>query len=175
MHVSFLLPMHRLLLTNPRPIKAYWIYPAPDGSKCFDDGLSMQVSAVFNTFAEIWIASLPLVAVFKLRVDYRQRWSVISLLSLGYFVGMAGVVRTYFIFKLFTTFDLTWWSGPQWICSEVEIDLALVSFLRCLLLIYRAGLTLFKDLCLRRTYKTPSWPHSCPGNWQEKVAIDAGE
>jgi hypothetical protein len=121
----------------------------------------MQVAAVFNTFSETWVASLPLVAVFKLRVDYRQRWTVISLLSLGYFVSMAGIVRTYFIFKLFTTYDLTWWSGPQWICSEVEIDLALVSFFGCLRLIYRTKLTLLKDMCLRRAHKTTSWSHSC--------------
>jgi len=98
----------------------------PDSS-CFNDGLSMQVSAVVNTLAEIWIATIPLIAVFKLHVERSQRWAVISVLSLGYTVGVAGIFRTFFIFKAFTTLDISWWSGPQWICAEVELDLALVS------------------------------------------------
>jgi hypothetical protein len=89
----------------------------------------MEVAAIVNTLSEVWVATMPFIAVFRLRVDYRQRWGVIGLLSLGYLVAVAGIFRTYYIFKLISTYDLTWWSGPQWICSEVEIDLALVSFL----------------------------------------------
>jgi hypothetical protein len=95
-----------------------------------DDGLSMQIAAVMNTFSEVVIAVLPVVAVFRLRVDPRQRWSVIGLLSLSFFVAIAGICRTAFIFKLLKSYDLTWWSSPQWLTSEVEIDMALVSLLK---------------------------------------------
>jgi hypothetical protein len=95
-------------------------------SHCFNDLLSMEVAAVVNTLFEVIIATLPLVAVFKFRVNRNQRWGVIGILSLGYFVAFAGCFRAYYIFKAFITYDLTWFSGPQWICSEIELDLALV-------------------------------------------------
>jgi hypothetical protein len=110
------------------PISAYWEWPPRTDAKCINDGSSMQASAVLNTFSEFVLATLPLLAVFRLNVDRRQRWSVICLLSLGFLVAFAGCFRTFYIWKVLTTYDLTWWSGPQWICSEVEIDLALVSY-----------------------------------------------
>jgi len=87
----------------------------------------MEVAAVVNTFSEVIIAILPVIAVFRLRVDPRQRWSVISLLSLSFLVAITGTFRTAFIFKLLRSYDLTWWSTPQWLTSEIEIDMALVS------------------------------------------------
>jgi uncharacterized protein YraI len=87
----------------------------------------MEVAAVLNTVSEFVIAVLPIFAIFGLRVDPRQRWSVIGLLSLGFFVAFAGCFRTYYLWKTVATYDMTWWSTPHWICSEVEIDAALVS------------------------------------------------
>jgi large subunit ribosomal protein L36e len=104
------------------------MYPPPANSHCRDDGLSMQVSAVVNTLSEIVIAILPVFAVFRLQVDPRQRWGVIGLLSLSFFVAFTGCFRTFFIFKMVQSEDFTWWSSPQWITSEVEIDLGLVSY-----------------------------------------------
>jgi hypothetical protein len=97
------------------------------GAKCINDGRMMEIAAVLNTFSEIVIAVLPVLAVFRLRVDPRQRWSVIGLLSLGFLVAFAGCFRTYFLWKSISTYDMTWWSTPHWICSEAEIDTALVS------------------------------------------------
>jgi hypothetical protein len=88
----------------------------------------MEISAILNTLSELVIAILPVLAVFQLRVDPRQRWSVIGLLSLGFLVAFAGCFRTYYLYKTVGTYDLTWWSTPHWICSEVEIDTALVSY-----------------------------------------------
>jgi hypothetical protein len=93
----------------------------------------MQIAGVVNTFAEFTLAVLPLLAVFSLRVNKRQRWSVISILSLGFLITLVGSVRTFFLWKAMTTYDYTWWSGPQWICSEAENNLAIVcSFLASL-------------------------------------------
>src|SRR4051812_24642114 len=94
--------------------------------KCINDGLSMQTAGVLNTLAEFLLAVLPLIAVYKLKVHTTQRWSIISLLCLGFLVTIVGCFRVVYIWKALTTFDLTWYSGPQWVCSEVENDLALV-------------------------------------------------
>ena len=107
------------------PISDYWTYPPPPDQKCINDGLSMKVAAVLNTLSELVIAILPMIAVYRLRVDARQRWSVISLLSLSFFVAIAGCFRTYYVWKTVDTYDMSWWGTPHWICSEVEIDVAL--------------------------------------------------
>jgi hypothetical protein len=92
---------------------------------CVNDYRGMQVAAVFNTVSEVALAILPVIAVFRFKVDPKQRWSVIGLLSLGYLVAIAGIIRSYFLWKAAETYDLTWYASPQWCCAEVEIDLAL--------------------------------------------------
>jgi hypothetical protein len=104
-------------------------------AKCINDATSMKVAGVLNTFSELIMAVLPFAATFYLKVDRRQRWGVIGLLSLGILVAFCGIFRTFFIWKLFMTYDLSWWSIPQWISSEVENYMALVSLLQLQLLI----------------------------------------
>jgi hypothetical protein len=92
---------------------------------CINDYKGMQAAAVINTVSEVALAVLPAIAVFRFKVDPSQRWSVIGLLSLGYLVAIAGIVRSYYLWRAAETYDLTWWASPQWCCAEVEIDLAL--------------------------------------------------
>jgi hypothetical protein len=108
------------------PISAYWSFPVTPDQRCVCDGLVMKCTAILNTFAEFTLAFLPAIAVYRLRVDPKQRSSVIGLLSLGFLVSATGCVRTFFVWKVVNTFDYTWWSTPHWICSQVEINMALV-------------------------------------------------
>jgi hypothetical protein len=108
------------------PIKAYWAFPSDPSAQCINDGASMQAAGVLNTFAELVMALLPFVAVYRLKVDKQKRWHVLWLLSLGFFVSFIGIWRTFFIWKALTTYDLTWWLGPQWVASEIENSMALV-------------------------------------------------
>jgi hypothetical protein len=94
---------------------------------CLNSKLAFTVLASLNTFSEFTVAILPIPAVLKLGIDKKQRWAVISLLSLGLFVTVVGCIRTYFVWLIFASYDATWWVEPQWICSEVEVDTALVS------------------------------------------------
>jgi hypothetical protein len=95
--------------------------------KCIDDWVGTMAAAVVNTFSEFIIATLPLMAVFFLQVDQRQRWNVVAMLSLGFFVAIIGCIRCVYVWKALISYDLTWWSGPGWVCANVEIDVALVS------------------------------------------------
>jgi hypothetical protein len=87
----------------------------------------VEAAAIINTMSEFILAALPLLAVFPLGVDKRRRWAATSLLSLGFVVAFTGCFRCYYLWKLIHSHDLTWWSDAQWICSQVENDLALVS------------------------------------------------
>jgi hypothetical protein len=111
------------------PIRAYWTLDRIPGQKCHDDVAVMKVCAVLNTVSEFILAAFPIVAVYKLHVDQKQRWTVIGLLSVGFLVGVAGCVRTFFLWKSISAsnLDLSWYADLHWIASEVEIDLAIVS------------------------------------------------
>jgi hypothetical protein len=57
-----------------------------------------------------------------------QRFAVAFLFGLGFIVTVAGVVRTWFIYRsLFGEWDQTWYAYPLWIAAAVEIDLGVVS------------------------------------------------
>jgi len=105
------------------PIRAYWAWP-PIQAKCINDGANMEAAGVINTFAEAWLATLPLLALSHFNISKKQRWSIVTILSLGFLVTIVGIFRTYYIWQAITTHDLTWYSGPQWICAEVELHLA---------------------------------------------------
>ena len=111
-----------------RPIYAYWTEPAITTAKCINDDIVMQASVILNTLSEVLLATLPLLGVFHLKVKKQHRWQVLCVLSLGYVVGLVGCIRIFYIWKGMQTFDFTWWSGPLWICSEVENNLAIVCF-----------------------------------------------
>jgi hypothetical protein len=117
-----------IFLTFYRPIRTYWVFPPSSTSPCLNDGISLEVSAILNTITEAFMATLPLIAVFKLGVKKEQRLSVIGLLCLGYIVVIVAILRTFYVFKAMTTMDVFWWGGPQWICSEAELHIAVVSF-----------------------------------------------
>jgi hypothetical protein len=86
-----------------------------------------QSLSIVNTLSEFLIALFPVIGAYTLRVDARQRWHVISLLSLGFLVTIAGCFRTFFLWKCVApNYDLTWWAAAQWLCAEIEINVAMV-------------------------------------------------
>lgn len=64
----------------------------------------------------------------QLHMPKRQRIAVAILFSFGFIVTIAGIVRTWYIYKsLIAEYDLTWYAYPLWIAAAVEIDLGVVS------------------------------------------------
>jgi hypothetical protein len=71
---------------------------------------------------------LPIPLIMRLKMPLKHRIEVCFLLGLGFVVTIAGIVRTYFIWKsLIDSWDTTWYSYPLWIAAAVEIDVAVVS------------------------------------------------
>jgi len=99
-------------------------------AKCIDFGNFLFSVSVINTFFELVCALLPIPAVISLHMDRRQRWSVISVLSLGILVFVAGCIRVYYVHKaVMDTYDTTWWAEAHWTASEAENYLSLVCYL----------------------------------------------
>lgn len=101
------------------------MWPSP--GVCINEMYADTILSSFNTFSEAVIAALPIPVLFQLRMKWSQRWAVFSLLSLGFLVAVVGSVRTYYVWYLFHSDDLTWYAEQHWICAEVEICVAIVS------------------------------------------------
>jgi hypothetical protein len=118
----------RTSLTAASPLRSILDFPSAEYPVCFDIGRFMFSCTVINTTLELAIALLPIPAAFHLQLDRRQRWSVVSVLSVGVFVAIIGCVRCYYVYVMaVATYDVTWWAEAHWICSQVEIDVSLVS------------------------------------------------
>ncbi|KAF2836950.1 hypothetical protein M501DRAFT_978701 [Patellaria atrata CBS 101060] len=109
------------------PIEAYWTIPPKPGSTCLDEGIITLVLGIINCVADLLVTILPIPIIIKLHMPIRDRIGVIVLLSLGLIVTVAGIVRTYFIWKsLIASYDRSWYSYPLWIAAAVEIDLGVI-------------------------------------------------
>ncbi|KAK5148889.1 hypothetical protein LTR04_000378 [Oleoguttula sp. CCFEE 6159] len=126
--ISLLCFYYRLIKDGSvSPVEAYWTFPPIKGSKCLDEGTVTLAAGVINCVADLLVTVLPIPIIMQLQMPIRQRIGVIFLLSLGFIVTIAGVVRTYFIWKsLVNSYDETWFAYPLWIAAAVEIDLAVI-------------------------------------------------
>ncbi|KAK3674979.1 hypothetical protein LTR78_005323 [Recurvomyces mirabilis] len=116
----------KITLIIARPVEAYWVFP-PTSGHCLDEGKVVLGSGVINCFSDLLTTVLPIPIVARLQMPRRQRFGVCVLLCLGFIVTIAGIVRTYFIWKsLIAQYDETWWAYPLWIAAAVEIDLAVI-------------------------------------------------
>lgn len=96
-------------------------------ARCLDEGPVTLVAGVLNCISDLLVTLLPIPIIMGLNMPLRQRIGVSILLSLGLVVTVAGVVRTYYIWRtLMDTYDETWDSMPLYICATVEIDLAIL-------------------------------------------------
>ncbi|SMY24383.1 unnamed protein product [Zymoseptoria tritici ST99CH_1A5] len=109
------------------PVQAYWVFPPIAGSKCMDEGTTTLTIGIFNCLADLTTTLLPIPLVMRLKMPLKQRIEVCFLLGLGFVVTIAGIVRTYFIWKsLIDSWDTTWYSYPLWIAAAIEIDVAVI-------------------------------------------------
>jgi hypothetical protein len=115
-----------------RPPSNFWRHPlAVTAMGCSNVGDIVFSTGVINTALELAVALLPIPYIFSVKMDRRQRLSIMSLLCLGVLVAILGVVRCRFVWiALISSNDVTWWAGPHWTVSEVENNVAIVSYNR---------------------------------------------
>jgi len=98
------------------------------GAVCINEGLLFYIGGIINTIADALITVLPIPLIMRLQMPKHEQIGVIVLLSLGFFVTLAGVIRTYYIWLAQVhTQDETWWSYPLFVAATVEVDIGIVS------------------------------------------------
>ena len=127
-----------------------------------NDPVNQLVGTAINTLVEFAVAILPIIAIFYLRVSTHQRWQVMGLLSLGLFTTIVGCMRTYYLWKMYSTWDLTWWGWAQSLCAEIEVGLALVRFPHPHLFPYSSHIRKTQHLILTTSSSPPAPPLSAP-------------
>ncbi|KAF9699265.1 hypothetical protein EKO04_003181 [Ascochyta lentis] len=108
------------------PVSDYWVIGSPAGS-CLNEGTATLVAGIINCIADFATTITPIPLILGLHMPRRQRYAVALLFAMGIIVTIAGIVRTWFIYKsLITTYDNTWYAYPLWIAAAVEIDLGVI-------------------------------------------------
>ncbi|KAF2743854.1 hypothetical protein M011DRAFT_450395 [Sporormia fimetaria CBS 119925] len=100
--VALLLACAGTLIWACIPVAASWDFrlrPPPLGTgtaKCFSKKTFGEIAlfnAVTNCFTDFLLALLPIPLIWKLQVNMRTRVTLVLILSLGIFAGIAGVIR----------------------------------------------------------------------------------
>lgn len=93
-----------------------------------DEGIATLAAGILNLSADLLATITPIPLVMRLNMRLKYRIGVSILFGLGFIVIVAGIVRTYYIWKgLMDTYDATWYAYPLWIAAAVEIDVGVVS------------------------------------------------
>lgn len=115
-----------LTLDPSRPPQDYWKITIDPQPNCINQGNSLLVAGIINTITDFICVMLPIRTVWHLQLKARQTFIVITLFALGFSSCIAGVVRTYYTYRVLLTWDSTWASFPVWVSSGIELYIGIV-------------------------------------------------
>lgn len=121
-------PAHQIL---SRPVSAAWTLHRPKDADCINEGTVMFAGGIVNTVADFLVTIVPIPLIIRLRMPRSERIGVTLLLSLGFFITIAGIIRTYFIWLTSVKQDVSWYSYGLFVAATVEVDVGIVSSTSC--------------------------------------------
>lgn len=87
-----------------------------------------MIQGTFNILYDFCVVLIPIPIVLRLNLPLQQRVIVALLFGVGFVVCFAGVVRTYYMYKVTDGYhDVTWDADPVWLGTAVELYLGIVS------------------------------------------------
>jgi hypothetical protein len=115
-----------LLIFNS-PIEAWWTLSLTP-QHCINEKFHLLVQGIINIIADFLVVLIPIPVVLRLNLPMRQRLLVSLLFGAGFIVCFAGIVRTYYFYRLTDGYhDITWDAYPVWLSTAVELYIGLVS------------------------------------------------
>ncbi|KAI6849304.1 hypothetical protein KC327_g772 [Hortaea werneckii] len=109
------------------PVQYYWEFPPSTDGHCLEEGIATLAAGILNLSADLLATITPIPLVMRLNMRLKYKIGVSILFGLGFIVIVAGIVRTYYIWKgLMDTYDATWYAYPLWIAAAVEIDVGVI-------------------------------------------------
>jgi hypothetical protein len=113
-------------LTLQSPVSAFWTLSFVP-QHCINEKWHLLSQGILNIIGDFLVVLIPIPVVLRLHLPRRQRIIVAVLFGAGFVVCFAGIVRTYYFYKLTkTNHDITWDAFPVWVSTAVELYIGIV-------------------------------------------------
>ncbi|KAK4508404.1 hypothetical protein PRZ48_002142 [Zasmidium cellare] len=125
--VAFIL----ILIFNCTPTAAYWKSYSPAWSTthtyhCTDTQILNPIQGALSVITDFYSVILPMGMLRTLSTTKRQKWALNAVFSLGLLVVVAGIVRTVYLERLGSHWDITWLGFDVFVWSQLEVQLAII-------------------------------------------------
>ncbi|KAL5121516.1 hypothetical protein ACEQ8H_000588 [Pleosporales sp. CAS-2024a] len=109
------------------PPSAYWRVSHRAGATCLADSTLWFVNAGMNIFTDLVVAILPVKAIWKLQMPNRQKFVLIGILTVGWFVCLVSILRLHALVHMSHHMDdLTYYGATAAAWSSIEMNLGIV-------------------------------------------------
>jgi uncharacterized membrane protein YidH (DUF202 family) len=115
-------------LNSSRRPSDYWTLSFKSQPDCIPESKNLLAAGILNTVTDLVVVVLPIPTVWRLKLPVQQQGILILLFGAGFLVTCAGAVRSYYLYKVTTTWDKTWEGFPVWLASSVELYVGIVCF-----------------------------------------------
>ncbi|TVY87143.1 hypothetical protein LAWI1_G005722, partial [Lachnellula willkommii] len=109
-----------------RPPSHYFRVTIDPQPECINETWSLLVAGVINTFTDFVAVGLPIRTVLSVQLRARQIFPVAVLFCFGFLSCCCGIVRTYYTYKVSTSYDQVWDSYPVWITAALELYIGII-------------------------------------------------
>ncbi|KAF9633317.1 putative integral membrane protein [Lasiodiplodia theobromae] len=124
--VLYTIPLETMSIFQCTPIAGYWDKEVAATATCVPMQPHFYVSAVCNMLADAWLAVQVVPNILPLQIPRRQKIVLLFVVSLGWLVIVASIIRLVRISAIPDGTDFTWASYDITIWSAVEVDTGLV-------------------------------------------------
>ncbi|QDS77437.1 hypothetical protein FKW77_006708 [Venturia effusa] len=136
----YFITFHLTLFFHCRPFQSYWKqvdirwYFRHKGSAtrkadfvCTSEGADLIASGIISILQDFIAVVIPMALFWELRVSWNQKIALGIVFGIGIFVGICGIVRLFFVIKIYyRTYDMTWESYWAWVWLVAEANFAVI-------------------------------------------------
>ncbi|TVY59034.1 hypothetical protein LCER1_G000618, partial [Lachnellula cervina] len=109
-----------------RPPSHYFRVTIDSQPECINETWSLLVAGIINTFTDFVAVALPIRTVLSLQLQPKQIFPIVVLFCFGFLSCCCGIVRTYYTYKVSTSYDQVWDSYPVWITAALELYIGII-------------------------------------------------
>ncbi|TVY29526.1 hypothetical protein LHYA1_G001499 [Lachnellula hyalina] len=114
------------LIFQCRPPSHYWKITVNPQPECISETWSLLIAGTINTFTDFVAVALPIRTVLSLQLQAKQIIPIVILFCFGFLSCSFGIVRTYYTYKVSTSYDQVWDSYPVWITAALELYIGII-------------------------------------------------
>ncbi|RHZ46945.1 uncharacterized protein CDV56_102134 [Aspergillus thermomutatus] len=106
------------------PVRGFWDRSVP--STCLSTTVVWCLNAALQIVTDIVVVTTPIPTLARLRLPGRQKFAVILMFALGFFVCAMSIIRLVAIIRLVSGHDFSERNGPAATWSSIEANIAII-------------------------------------------------